>query len=232
MDNENIIGMIDHTLLKADATEAQIITLCEEAMEYGFASVCVNGSYVPLAAQTLAGSDVLVCTVVGFPLGAMDSAAKAYEAETAIGQGADEIDMVINIGALKSGNLRKLHHDIAAVVIACHTYEGVICKVIQENVLLTDDEKRTASRISKEAHADFVKTSTGFGGGGATLDDVRLMREVVGPQMGVKAAGGVRTLADAIAMVEAGATRLGASAGVAIAKEIRREGVAGGGEDY
>jgi len=232
MDNQRIIGMIDHTLLKADATEEQIITLCEEAMEYGFASVCVNGSYVPLAFRELAGSDVKVCTVVGFPLGAMDANAKAYEAETAIGKGADEIDMVINIGALKSGNLRKLHHDIASVVIACHAYEDVICKVIQENVLLTDDEKRTASRISKEAHADFVKTSTGFGGGGATLEDVRLMRDVVGAEMGVKAAGGVRNLADAIAMIEAGATRIGASAGVAIAKEIAGGAAATDGDGY
>jgi deoxyribose-phosphate aldolase len=232
MDHQQIIGMIDHTLLKADATEAQIIVLCEEAMAYGFASVCVNGSYVPLAARILAESDVKVCTVVGFPLGAMDAGAKAYEAETAIEQGADEIDMVLNIGALKSGDLRKLHHDIASVVIACHGYEDVICKVIQENVLLTDDEKLTASRIAKEAHADFVKTSTGFGGGGATLADVRLMREVVGAEMGVKAAGGVRSLADAIAMVEAGATRLGASAGVAIAKEISGEAGAQAGDGY
>lgn len=222
-DHKQILGMIDHTLLKPEATTAQIIKLCEEAAEYGFASVCVNSSYVPAAARLLADSPVKVCTVVGFPLGAMAAAAKAYETEYAIDKGATEIDMVINIGVLKSRELRQLHHDIAAVVLACHAYDDVICKVIIETALLTEEEKIIACQIAKEARADFVKTSTGFSTAGATVEDVRLMREVVGGKVGVKAAGGVRTLADAVAMIEAGANRLGASAGVAIAKEISGE---------
>lgn len=232
-DPKQIPGMIDHTLLKPDATEEQIIQLCEEAMDYGFCSVCVNSVYVPLAARLIGPSSVKVCAVVGFPLGAMDSAAKVFEAERAIEQGADEIDMVMHIGALKSRELRALHHDIAAVVLACHAAEDVLCKVIFENVLLTDEEKTIACQIAKDTRADFVKTSTGFGSGGATLDDVRLMRRTVGDDIGVKAAGGIRTLEDALAMVEAGANRIGASSGVAIAKEISGEAPASSdGEGY
>ncbi len=219
-DYQRIPGMIDHTLLKPQATAAQISRLCDEAVDFGFAAVCVNGSYVPLVAQALAKQDVKVCTVVGFPLGATDQQAKAYEAECAIEQGAQEIDMVINIGALKSGDLRTVHHDIASVVLACHAYDDVLCKVIIETVLLTDEEKIIACQIAKEVRADFVKTSTGFAGGGATVEDVSLMRSIVGDSIGVKASGGVRSLADAVAMIEAGATRIGASSGVAIAQEI------------
>lgn len=219
-DPKMIPGMIDHTLLKPEATEEQITTLCEEAVDHGFASVCVNGVFVPLAARLLAKTDVQVCTVVGFPLGASNSMVKAFEAERAIDEGATEIDMVIHIGALKARQLRTVHHDIAAVVLACHAHDDVICKVIIETALLDDEEKTMACQIAKEARADFVKTSTGFSTHGATIEDVRLMRSVVGEGVGVKAAGGVRSLADALAMIEAGATRLGASAGVAIAREI------------
>ncbi len=234
MDNPNTIpGMIDHTLLKPESTPEQITTLCEEARDYGFASVCVNPVYVPLAAKLLTGTDVKVCTVIGFPLGATSAAVKAYEAEQAIEQGADEIDMVLHIGSLKARDLQHLHHDIAAVVLACHAHEGIICKVIIETALLTDEEKTIACQIAKEARADFVKTSTGFSTGGATVEDVRLMREVVGDNVGVKASGGVRSMADAIAMIDAGATRIGASSGVAIAKEIRGEAPAtGDSSDY
>lgn len=234
--NKAIIGMIDHTLLKPTATPEQIQTLCEEAVQYGFASVCVNSVHVPQAAKLLATTPdcaVKVCTVVGFPLGASLPKVKAYEAELAIQQGATEIDMVINIGALKAGDLRTLHHDIATVVTTCHNYPDIICKVIIETSMLTDDEKRTACEVAKAAQADFVKTSTGFGGGGATPEDVRLMRETVGAEVGVKASGGVRSLDDAVAVVEAGATRIGASAGVAIAKDILGEGASSAnGDDY
>lgn len=234
MTNPNVIpSMIDHTLLKPDATPEQIAALCEEARDYGFASVCVNPVYVPLAARTLTGTDVQVCTVVGFPLGATSTAIKAHEAEQAIEQGANEIDMVLHIGSLKARDLRHLHHDIAAVVLACHAHEGVICKVIIETALLTDEEKTIACQIAKEARADFVKTSTGFSTGGATVEDVRLMREIVGENVGVKASGGVRSMADAIAMIEAGATRIGASSGVAIAQEIHGDApVTGDSSDY
>jgi len=232
VDPQSIPGMIDHTLLKPTATRAQIETLCEEAIEYGFASVCVNSVFVPLAARLLADSDVKVCTVVGFPLGASLPTVKAYEAEEAIDAGATEIDMVLHIGALKARDLRALHHDIATVTVACHAVEGVLCKVILETAMLDDEEKTIACQIAKEARADFVKTSTGFGGGGATIPDVRLMRGVVGDDVGVKASGGVRSLEDAIAMVEAGATRIGASAGVSIAKEVRGEGATDSGDGY
>jgi deoxyribose-phosphate aldolase len=220
---EKIPGLIDHTLLKPEATPDQITTLCEEALEYGFASVCVNSVYVPLAARLLAGSSVKVCTVVGFPLGAMLPDAKAHEAQLAIEAGAQEIDMVLHIGALKARDLHALHQDIATVSLMVHAHDDLLLKVILETALLDDEEKTIACQVAKEARADFVKTSTGFGGGGATVEDVKLMREVVGPGVGVKASGGVRTLADAIAMVEAGANRIGASAGVTIAKEIRGE---------
>ncbi len=215
---QQIASMIDHTLLKPEATSAQIETLCAEAYEYRFASVCVNGVFVPLAAKLLADSPVKVCTVVGFPLGAMSPKAKAAEAAIAIENGAQEVDMVIHIGALKNDELSHLHHDISAVVAECQL-NGVLSKVIIETCLLTDEEKVIACRVAKDAGADFVKTSTGFSSGGATVADVRLMRETVGAEMGVKASGGIRDLKTALAMLEAGASRLGVSAGVAIVRE-------------
>jgi len=193
----------------------QIAQLCFEARKHGFASVCINPTWVELCAQLLKGSSVKVCTVIGFPLGATSSESKAFETETAIKQGATEIDMVINIGALKARDLETVAKDIRGVVHAAHSH-GIIVKVIIETSLLTDEEKTIASLISKEAGADFVKTSTGFAGGGATIHDVELMRKTVGPQMGVKASGGVRTFEDAASMIKAGATRIGASAGVKI----------------
>jgi deoxyribose-phosphate aldolase len=211
----NLAKMIDHTLLKPDATQQEIAQLCFEARKYGFASVCVNPTWVPLCAQLLKGASVKVCTVIGFPLGATSSEAKAFETKTAIEQGATEIDMVINIGALKARDLETVARDIRGVVNAAHA-KNIIVKVIIETALLTDEEKTIASLISKEAGADFVKTSTGFAGGGATVHDVELMRKTVGPQMGVKASGGVRTYEDAANMIKAGATRIGASAGVKI----------------
>ncbi|MGB8982731.1 MAG: deoxyribose-phosphate aldolase [Anaerolineales bacterium] len=211
----NLAKMIDHTLLKPDATQQEIAQLCFEARKYGFASVCVNPTWVELCAELLKGSPVKVCTVIGFPLGATSSETKAFETETAIKQGATEIDMVINIGALKARDLDTVARDIRGVVNAAHP-RGAIVKVIIETVLLTDEEKTIASLLSKEAGADFVKTSTGFAGGGATVQDVALMRKAVGPEMGVKASGGVRTFEDAENMIKAGATRIGASAGVKI----------------
>ncbi len=211
----SIAEMIDHTLLKPDATQQEIAQLCYEARKYGFASVCVNPTWVSLCAELLKGSDVRVCTVIGFPFGATSSESKAFEAETAIKQGATEIDMVINVGALKARDLNTVARDIRGVVHAAHTH-GAIVKVIIETSLLTDEEKTIASLTAKEAGADFVKTSTGFAGGGATVHDVELMRRAVGPQMGVKASGGVRTREDAENMIRAGATRIGASAGVKI----------------
>lgn len=204
---------IDHTLLKADASQAQIDQLLAEAKQYEFASVCVNPGWVAYAAQALADSPVKVCTVVGFPLGATTSQTKAFETWDAIEKGADEIDMVINIGALKDGNLALVEEDIRAVVEASG---DKLVKVIIEACLLTDEEKVTACQLSVKAGADFVKTSTGFSTGGATLVDVALMRQTVGPDIGVKAAGGARSLVDAKAFIEAGATRIGTSAGVAI----------------
>lgn len=204
---------IDHTLLKADATTDQINKLVAEAKEYNFMSVCVNPTHVKHCAEQLKGTDVLVCTVIGFPLGATTSAVKAFETKDAIENGAGEVDMVINIGALKDGNDDLVYNDIKAVVDAA---AGVTTKVIIETSLLTDDEKRRASELAKKAGATFVKTSTGFSTGGATVADVRLMRETVGPDMGVKASGGVRSLEDVNGMIEAGATRIGASAGVDI----------------
>ena len=213
--NLDIAKMIDHTLLKPDATQQEIAQLCFEARKYGFASVCVNPAWVPLCAELLKGSPVKVCTVIGFPLGATAPEVKAFETENAIRQGATEIDMVINIGALKARDLELVARDIRGVVNAAHAH-GIIVKVIIETVLLNDEEKMIASLISKEAGADYVKTSTGFAGGGATIADVALMRKTVGPQMGVKASGGVRTYEDAEGMIKAGATRIGASAGVKI----------------
>ena len=206
---------IDHTLLKPDATAEEIDKLCAEAVEYGFASVCINPTWVKRAANNLRGTPVPVCTVIGFPLGATTPEIKAMEARKALRDGAKEVDMVINIGALKSGDNDLVYNDIAKVVDAAHE-GGAICKVILETALLTDEEKVIASALSKRGKADFVKTSTGFGPGGATVYDVALMRETVGPDMGVKASGGVRTADDAEDLIAAGATRIGASAGIEI----------------
>jgi deoxyribose-phosphate aldolase len=213
-----VAAMIDHTLLKPDATRADIEALCREASEYKFASVCVNPTWVALCARLLRGSGVKVCSVVGFPLGATTADTKHYETRRAIFDGAREIDMVINIGALKSGDLRLVERDIESVTVPCRE-SGALSKVIIEAALLTDDEKVTACTLAKAAAADYVKTSTGFGPGGATPADVMLMRRVVGEEMGVKAAGGVRDLEALKAMVAAGATRVGASAGVRIVQE-------------
>ncbi len=224
-DKNNIASYIDHTLLKPDATLAQIEQLCAEARQHGFASVCVNPAHVHTCAEILdSGTTPKVCTVIGFPLGASASSVKSYETKIAIEDGAEEIDMVINIGALKEGNVGLVKADIEGVVKRAHA-KGAIVKVIIETVFLTDAEKETACTLSKEAGADFVKTSTGFSGGGATVEDIALMRRVVGAEMGVKASGGVRNLADARAMIEAGATRIGASSGVSIVQGI--EGKAG-----
>ena len=215
-----VAEMIDHTLLKPDATRHEIEALCREAVEYRFASVCVNPTWVALCARLLSGASTVVCSVVGFPLGATTPDTKHYETRRAIFDGAREIDMVINVGALKSGDLRVVERDIEAVTSPCREAR-TISKVIIEAALLTDDEKITACTLAKAAAADFVKTSTGFGPGGATAADVALMRRVVGDEMGVKAAGGVRDLDGLKAMVAAGATRVGASAGVRIVQESR-----------
>ena len=211
-------SLIDHTLLKPEASEADIKKLCSEAIEYGFASVCVNPAWVKKAAEFLRGSSVPVCTVIGFPLGATIADVKAYETRRAIFNGAREVDMVINVGALKSGDDCAVEADIHAVVEAAHE-NNILCKVIIETALLTDEEKVRACLASKNAGADFVKTSTGFAKGGATVADIALMRRVVGRDLGVKASGGVKGIEDAKAMVEAGATRIGASVGVKIAQE-------------
>lgn len=211
-------SLIDHTLLKPDATQAEIRKLCEEAARYHFASVCVNPTWVSAAACILQGSGVPVCTVIGFPLGATLPDVKAYEARRAIFDGAREVDMVINVGALKSGDDATVEFDIHAVVEVAHSH-NVILKVIIETALLTDEEKVRACLAAKNAGADFVKTSTGFAKGGATVADVALMRQVVGSELGVKASGGVKGIEDARAMVQAGATRIGASVGVKIAQE-------------
>ena len=224
---EGVASMIDHTLLKPDATRKEIEDLCREAAQFKFATVCVNPAWVATAARLLAGSGVGVCSVVGFPLGATTADVKAYETRRAIFDGAREIDMVINVGALKSGDLQVVEHDIAAVASTCRDC-GVLSKVIIEAALLTDEEKITACTLAKAAGADYVKTSTGFGPGGATAADVALMRRVVGAEMGVKAAGGVRDLDGLKAMVAAGATRVGASAGVKIVQQARGEKPAAG----
>lgn len=212
-----IANTIDHTALKPNTTKAQIELLCAEAAKYGFVSVCINPFWIPLAKQLLNQHSVKVCTVVGFPLGAMSTAAKAMETRQAVADGADEIDMVINVGALKSGYKDVLEKDIRAVRDACR---GKILKVIIETCLLKDEEKITACLAAKRAGADFVKTSTGFAGGGATAADIALMRRVVGAEMGVKASGGVRSKADATKMMASGATRIGASASVKIMQEL------------
>ena len=218
----SVAALIDHTLLKPDATRTQIEELCREAAQFGFATVCVNPTWVALSARLLKGSGTLVCSVVGFPLGATTPDVKAYEARRAIFDGAREIDMVINVGALKSADLRTVEIDIEAVTGACREC-GVVSKVIIEAALLSEDEKVTACTLAKAAGADYVKTSTGFGPGGATPADVALMRRVVGAGMGIKAAGGIRDYETVKAMVAAGATRVGASAGVRIVKEASGE---------
>src|SRR5437762_763215 len=214
--SDGLASLIDHTLLKPDATREQIEQLCGEAAQFCFASVCVNPNWVPLCRELLRESGVKVCTVIGFPSGAHAPDVKAYETRRAVEQGAEEVDMVINIGALKSKDYALVEQDIRGVVQAAG--RDTVVKVILETSLLTRDEKIMGSSLAKAAGADFVKTSTGFAGGGATVEDVRLMRETVGPEIGVKASGGIRTTEDVKAMVAAGATRIGASAGVKIVR--------------
>lgn len=213
----DIASFIDHTLLKPEASEADVLKVCAEAAEYGFKSVCVNPIWVKTVTTALKGSGVLACSVVGFPLGATPTDVKSFEARGAVLDGADEVDMVINIAAARAGDKGALVEDIAAVAETVHA-GGAILKVIIETALLTDEQKVLACQAAVEAGADFVKTSTGFNGGGATVQDVALMRRTVGPDLGVKASGGVRSLADAQAMIAAGATRIGASSGIAIVK--------------
>lgn len=220
MNNISLSQYIDHTLLKSDAKELDIIKLCEEAMENKFASVCINSSYVEFASKQLKDSNVNICTVIGFPLGASTTEAKAFEAEDAILKGATEIDMVINIGKLKDKNYEYVRNDIKAVVERCKG--KAILKVIIESCLLTEDEKIAVCKIAYEENANFVKTSTGFSTGGATIEDVKLMRKVVGDVMGVKASGGIKTYEDAVKMIEAGATRLGTSASIDIINKKSR----------
>jgi deoxyribose-phosphate aldolase len=220
MTRTRLAGMIDHTLLKPTATSSDILRLCDEAKAMGAATVCVNPVYVSCAREALRASAVGVCTVVGFPLGASCSAIKAAEARTAVSDGADEVDMVINIGAVKSDRRAQVAEDISAVIDASGT---ATVKVIIEACYLTDEEKAWACGLAAEAKASFVKTSTGFGSGGATTYDVALMRRSVPANVGVKAAGGIRTLADALALIEAGATRLGTSAGLVILSEMDKE---------
>jgi len=215
-----LAAIIDHTLLKPEAKAEDITRLCQEALRYGFAAVCVHPCRVPLAAHLLADTSVKVGTVVGFPMGATLPQVKVYEAEQVLLAGAQEVDMVLNIGALKDGDDLLVQADIVEVVRACHR-RGALCKVIIEAALLTEEEKIRACRLAQAARADFVKTSTGFGPGGARVEDVALMRRTVGPEMGVKAAGGIRDYKTARAMIEAGATRIGASVGVKIVEEAR-----------
>jgi len=218
----DLARMIDHTMLKPEATPKEIDQLCREALKYSFASVCVNASYVPLCAKLLKGSPVKVCTVIGFPLGAASSATKAAETDFAIRDGAQEVDMVINVGMLKGGDYQYVERDIAGVVTAARRHR-VLTKVILETGLLTDEEKIKACVLARRAGADFVKTSTGFGKGGATAGDIALMRRIVGSAMGVKASGGVRSREDALTMVASGADRIGASASVKIVGGEPRE---------
>ncbi|MGA9287970.1 MAG: deoxyribose-phosphate aldolase [Anaerobacillus sp.] len=212
--NKELASMIDHTALKPDTSREQIEKLCEEAREFNFASVCVNPTWVSLAAEKLKGAEAKVCTVIGFPLGAVTTETKAFETKDAIEKGATEVDMVINIGALKDGDNHLVERDIKAVVEAAK--DKALVKVIIETCLLTDEEKTRACELSVKAGADYVKTSTGFSTGGATVEDIKLMRKTVGPNIGVKASGGVRDLEGSNAMIDAGATRIGASAGVKI----------------
>ncbi len=227
----SVARLIDHTLLRPDASRDEIVRLCGEARKYGFASVCINPYWVSLAARELAGSAVKVCTVVGFPLGATTTESKVCETEAALRVGAQEIDMVINVGALKSGDHEAVKQDIQSVAEVAHR-GGAILKVILETALLDDNQKAVASTLAKLAGADFVKTSTGFGGGGATAHDVALMRKVVGPELGVKASGGIRTLEDVKAMTAAGATRIGASASVKIIEATAGKAAAGPAAGY
>lgn len=221
MEKNKLARMIDHTLLKPDACEEGVRKLCQEALEYKFASVCINPGYVQLCADLLKGSEVKVCTVIGFPLGATTSDTKAFETRDAISKGAQEVDMVINVGKLKDKDLDYVKKDIEAVV---NEAKGkALTKVIIETCLLNDEDKVTACKIAKEAGADFVKTSTGFSTGGATFEDIKLMRETVGPNMGVKASGGVRSYEDTMKMIEAGATRIGASASIAICEGLKSD---------
>jgi deoxyribose-phosphate aldolase len=213
-----IAALIDHTVLKPETTTAQIRQLCEEALHYKFASACMNPFFVPLAAELLRGSAVKICSVAGFPLGATTTDAKVFEVQEAIQHGAREIDMVMNVGALKSGDDSTVEDDIRRVADACRR-GNAICKVILENCLLTDEEKVRACKIAVRAGVDYVKTSTGFNSGGATVEDVALMRATVGPKIGVKASGGIRTLEDLQKMVAAGATRIGTSSGVKIVQQ-------------
>ncbi|MFQ5758285.1 MAG: deoxyribose-phosphate aldolase [Candidatus Bathyarchaeia archaeon] len=215
MSRKQLARIIDHTLVKPTATKDAVIELCREAEKYGFRCVCVNSAYVPLAVQLLKGTDVKVCSTVGFPFGAALAEVKAFEAKRAVENGASEVDMVMNIGALKSGDYDKVKEDIKAVVDVKRLYGDVLVKVIIETGYLTDEEKIKACELAKEAGADFVKTSTGLVGG-ATVEDVRLMRETVGEGMGVKAAGGIRDFQQALAMIEAGADRIGTSTAVAV----------------
>ncbi|HEX5228317.1 MAG TPA: deoxyribose-phosphate aldolase [Bryobacteraceae bacterium] len=217
---QSIAGLIDHTLLRPEAVHADIVALCREARENNFASVCVNGYWVPLAAAQLTGSDVKVCTVVGFPLGAGSTEAKVAETEDALRAGAQEIDMVQNIGALRDNDDETVEEEIGLIAAVCHR-SGAILKVILETALLTDEQKTAACALAKNAGADFVKTSTGFGTAGATVHDVALMRRAVGAEIGVKASGGIRTLDDLLKMLDAGATRIGASAGIKMIQEAR-----------
>jgi deoxyribose-phosphate aldolase len=221
---ESIAGWIDHTLLKPQATADQVIQLCKEAREYRFASICINPIFIPLAHKELAGSDVPICTVAGFPLGATQTSVKAYEAGAACKAGAEEVDMVLSIGELKSGRYQAVYEDVLAVAEVCEKHNAIL-KVILEMCYLERFEKILACLLCKEAGADFVKTSTGFGSGGATLADVTLMRAVIGPpeEMGLKAAGGIRTWEDAQNMIAAGANRIGASSGVKIVREAKTE---------
>lgn len=217
MKKQELAKMIDHTILKADASEAKVKEICLEAKEYGFASVCINPCNVVLAAEMLKGTEVKVCTVIGFPLGANTSKVKAFEADEAVKNGAEEVDMVINIGKLKDGDYDYVRNDIKAVADAVKG--RAITKVIIETCLLNDSEKVKVCKLAKEAGADFVKTSTGFSTAGATAGDIKLMRETVGSSMGVKASGGIRSYEDAVSMIEAGASRVGASASVAICEK-------------
>jgi len=212
---QNIANMIDHTVLKAFSSKEDVIKVCKEAKEHGFFSVCINPTHIELAKQELQGSKVKVCTVIGFPLGANTSEVKAFETKDSIAKGAHEVDMVINIGALKDKNYDLVYKDIKAVVDAAN--KEALVKVIIETCYLTDEEKKIACELSVKAGADYVKTSTGFGTGGSTPEDIKLMRDVVGPNVGVKASGGVRTTEDAIKVIDAGASRIGASASISIA---------------
>lgn len=221
MEKNELARMIDHTLLKPDACEDGVRKLCQEALEYKFASVCINPGYVQLCADLLKGSEVKVCTVIGFPLGATTSDTKAFETRDAISKGAQEVDMVINVGKLKDKDFDYVKKDIEAVV---NEAKGkALTKVIIETCLLNDEEKIMACKLAKEAGADFVKTSTGFSTGGATFEDIKLMRETVGANMGVKASGGVRSYEDTMKMIEAGATRIGASASIAICEGLKSD---------